>query len=231
MRNRCAVAVAIAVLWTAACGEDLGIDATLTQEALEDATILELVSAASGYEAEQAVHSLVYLRDQMNDDPLCPSVVEDTATATVTLTGGCTTHDGISVIGSAQAIRHPGWGNDGTQVARYTFDSFRISGPFPSFVYDGTIEWGPTSLEMDLHIDTSDHVIVARGTRACENTSSCTLNAGVQLLDAGGALASGSLNGTWRLQGADVVEVTHDSSGCAHVHIVGGREVPVGCPR
>jgi hypothetical protein len=228
MRNR--FAVAIAVLGTSACGNDLGIDATLNHEALDDATILRLLNAASGGEAEQAVHSLVSLRDLMNDDPLCPSVVEDVATATVTLTGGCTTHDGISVIGSAQAVRHPGWGNDGTQVARYTFDSFRISGPFAPFIYDGTVEWGPTSLAMDLHIDTGDQVIVARGTRSCENASTCSLDAGVQL-DVGGALASGSLSGTWRLQGADLVEVTHDSQGCARVHIVGGREVPVGCPR
>src|SRR6185295_4939419 len=107
--------LACALVLLAACGSDheTNIKPTLKLADQDDATIARLISAAGGtdmFSTETQVD-----RFSSSTDP-CPAV--SVAGNTVTLTGGCTTMDGITIDGTASVSNPTAW-----DQVQYNFQS------------------------------------------------------------------------------------------------------------
>ena len=92
---------ALALIVLVGC-QGYSVEPTLVFSQLDDATISQIVFAASGSDASVAIGLMNSFSDGRDDDPSCP-LVEATENG-VTITGGCTTARGVEVQGVARSI-------------------------------------------------------------------------------------------------------------------------------
>jgi len=200
-------------------GGSTDVEPTLVFADRTDVEIARLVSAASASEGFQAQGQILSFDDPFGGDP-CPAIVEDAANLTVTITGGCTTMDGIEVGGTATLINPTGWGdldyNFGAD-SRYEFSQFSIGNQAFSTSWDGVFVVGPQFTDLDMDLTTDQLGVAVRSDLYMDcNSTSCTHgNSGLELVGVGGALVSGkiavsgqSATGAMTLRGVDTVKVT-----------------------
>lgn len=164
------------VLALAACdgGGSTDIEGTLRFADLSDVEISRLINAATGSEGFQAQAIAESYADPFEPDDPCPA--RSLAGNVGTITGGCTTQDGVTLEGSI-AIKNPlnwclafedgvGWcdteyeGN-WNEPTEYTFSDFAITqagfkrafdGRLTSATIDGYIDMDITSVQLDVAV-------------------------------------------------------------------------------
>jgi hypothetical protein len=208
------------VLIVAACGGSSGstdIESTLTFADLTDVEISRLVSAASGSEGFQAQASVAQFEDDFDPDP-CPLVA--LSGDTVTITGGCTTEDGMAIEGSATIENPLGWGDyeyDYGSDTIYQLNQLAFVQSGIRRSYDGTFVIGSNYTEMDMDITTDGFGAIVRSDvfLDCGRTSCSISGSGVELVGVGGATVSGTIvvggsdaTGSITMKGTDTVKVT-----------------------
>lgn len=209
------------VLALAACGGGGGstdIEGTLRFADLTDTEISRLVSAASGSEGFQAQATISSFDDSFDPDP-CPAIA--ISGDTVTITGGCTTMDGVTVEGSATVKNPLGWGDqleyDYGADSVYELHGFALVQANTRRAFDGVfiVESGYTTMDMDLTSDFLGAAVRSDIHIECSRTSCDIDGSGVELVGVGGARVSGTIvisgqtaAATYTLKGQDTVKVT-----------------------
>jgi hypothetical protein len=170
-------------------------------------------------------------------DP-CPAVA--IAGQTVTLTGGCTTSDGVMVAGTAMATNSPSWDQVAYDYASGT--SYQLAGltlTQSGFTqsYDGRIDIADnftvydadiTSTMLDVTIRSDIHYECDAGDRTCDLSGS-----GIELVGAGGVVVSGGVDVNtntqhYTLHGVDTLTATI-TQGCVAYQISGSDRMKA-CP-
>lgn len=208
----------------AACGGGGGstdIESTLVFADRSDTEISRLVSAATGTEGFQAQAMVGQFDNSFDTDPdPCPAIA--IAGRTVTITGGCTTRDGVTIEGSASVTNPLGWGDDEIEYdygddTIYELAGFAFVQANTRRSYDGvfTIGSGYTELDMDITTDSFGAIVRSDVFMDCSRTSCTVSGSGVELVGVGGAKVSGtvlvsgqSASASFTLKGADTVKVT-----------------------
>ncbi len=212
------------MLLVGACGGggSTNVKPTLRFADRSDSEIAALINAAGG----TAMFSAQAQLDQFagTTDP-CPAIA--VAGSTVTLTGGCTTADGVMFGGTARVTNSPAWDQityDPGSDSEYELDAVTFTQSGLATSYDGrvTISGNFTTYDADvtsnlLGIDTrSDlHYECDRGSQSCDLSGS-----GIELVGVGGALVGGSVtvaggatSSSFTLHGADTL-TAHITQGC-----------------
>lgn len=243
------------VLALAACdgGGSTDIEGTLRFADLSDVEISRLINAATGSEGFQAQAIAESYADPFEPDDPCPA--RSLAGNVGTITGGCTTQDGVTLEGSI-AIKNPlnwclafedgvGWcdteyeGN-WNEPTEYTFSDFAITqagfkrafdGRLTSATIDGYIDMDITSVQLDVAVR-SDIYAERDGSQRVDINGS-----GIELVGVGGALVDGYIgisstnqtSGSFTLDGADTLKVTMEGN-CIRWHIEGTQRMYSTCP-
>lgn len=239
--------LALPALALAACGGGVGgstdVEPTLRFADRTDVEIARLINASVGSEMFQAQSQVDRFGDTFDPDP-CPQLAISGQTATVT--GGCTTTDGVTIGGGAVITNPIGWdqidtgfGDDATyQLDDLSFTEsgftqrfdgvFTIAGDFRTWDADLTTEQQGIAVRSDIYL-------------ACSGSATrvtCTLGeSGVELVGVGGALVSGNqrvenqkVSTDLTLRGADTLTV-HVADNCIEWSISGtDRHQPQICP-
>lgn len=209
-------------LFVAACGGGgTDIDATLRFADRSDAEISRLVSAASGSEGFQAQSQVSQFDEPFEPDP-CPTI--DISGNQVTITGGCTTMDGVAVSGTATISNPLGWGDleyDFGADSVYEFSGFAIEQSGFRTAFDGVVRQAASfrELDMDLTMDMMGIAVRSDIYMDCD-TSGCDIEgSGVELVGVGGARVSGSVtvsgqsaSSRYTLRGQDTVRVVIENN-------------------
>jgi hypothetical protein len=239
----------------AACsgGGSTDIESTLRFADRSDLEISRLINAASGSEGFQAQATAESYADPSEPSDACParSLSGDTGT----ISGGCTTQDGVTLGGSI-SIKNPmdwclvfdesaGWcdteyeGN-WNEPTKYTFSGFSITqsgftrsfdGWLTSATIDGYIDMDITSVQLDVAVR-SDIYAERDGSRDVDINGS-----GIELFGVGGARVDGHVgisstnetSGSFTLDGADTLKVTMEGS-CVRWQIEGTQRTSSTCP-
>ncbi|HVK84376.1 MAG TPA: hypothetical protein VM513_09735 [Kofleriaceae bacterium] len=209
----------VLVLALAACGGgSTDIDATMVFADRSDQEIARLISAASGtdmFGAQGAVD-----RFAGEADP-CPAV--SASGASITLTGDCTTMDGILIEGTARVTNPTAW-----DQVDYTFGDdtvYELTGwslTLSSFtqVFDGNVRiesftvWDAdvTATQLGIEVRSDLHY-------DCDSATCDLDGSGVEIVGIGGATVSGTVqlngeaNASFRLRGRDTLNASI-SQGC-----------------
>lgn len=210
----------------AACGGSGGstdIESTLRFADLSDTEISRLVSAASGSEGFQAQATLSSFDPsfETNPDP-CPAIA--VSGKTVTITGGCTTRENLTIEGSGRITNPLGWGDGETEIeydygsdSEFEMTGFAIVQSGQRRGYDGFFVIGGGYSEMDMNLTTDMLGVQVRSDvfMDCSRTGCSISGSGVELVGIGGAKVSGSVaiagqtaSASYTLKGVDTVKVT-----------------------
>jgi hypothetical protein len=209
----------VLVLALAACGGGgTDIDETLVFADRSDQEIARLISAASGtdmFSAQSAIDRFA------NESDPCPAI--SVSGETVTLTGGCTTTDEVTIEGTAKVTNPTSWdqveyrfGDDTAyELTGWTLTQSGFSQSFDGNVriesfttWDADVTAGMLGIDVrsDLYYD-------------CDS-SSCDLDgSGVEMIGVGGATVSGTVHvnnsgsASFRLRGKDTLTASI-SQGC-----------------
>jgi hypothetical protein len=235
-------------------GGSTDIDGTLRFSDRSDLEISRLVSAASGSEGFQAQATAESYADPFEPGDPCPA--RSFAGDTGTITGGCTTMDGVAIEGTI-ALNNPlnwclvfdtaaSWcdmtyeGNYNAESS-YTFSGFALTQSGFRRSFDGrftvgslyeTIDMDLVSVQLDVAVRSDIHVEYSGGRNATIDGS------GVELVGVGGARVSGEVNvstqtnqtsGSFTLDGADTVQVTL-ANNCVTWRIEGSQRMFSTCP-
>ena len=211
----------------AACGGGGGgstdIEGTLRFADRSDTEISRLVSAATGSEGFQAQSTLLSFDNSFDSNPdPCPAIA--ISGNTVTITGGCTTRDGVTIEGSGAVTNPLGWGSGAEEIeydygddSIYDFNAFAIVQSGQRRGYDGSfvVESGYTTMDMNLTTDFLGAQVRSDVHMDCSRTGCSVGGSGVELVGVGGAKVSGtvlvagqSATATFTLKGVDTVKVT-----------------------
>jgi hypothetical protein len=210
----------------AACGGGGGstdIESTLRFADRTDVEISRLVSAATGSEGFQAQATLSSFDNSFDAEPdPCPAI--SISGKTVTITGGCTTRDSVTIEGSGAITNPLGWGSGETELeydygsdSIYELHGFALVQSGQRRGYDGVfvIEGGYTTMDMNLTTDQLGTLVRSDIYMDC-NRSGCSVSgSGVELVGVGGARVSGTVlvagqdaSASFTLKGVDTVKVT-----------------------
>jgi hypothetical protein len=225
------------IVVVAACGGggSTNVKPTLKFADRSDAELSQLISAAGG----TAMFSAQAQVDQFSSSTdTCPAVAVDGQT--ITLTGGCTTQDGVMVAGTATATNSPSWDQityDYTSGTSYQLTGLALTQSGFTQSYDGRVDIADnftvydgdvTSTMLDVTIRSDIHYECDAGDRTCDLSGS-----GIELVGAGGVLVSGSVDLNtntqhYTLHGADTLTATI-SAGCVAYQISGSDRMKA-CP-
>ncbi len=217
----------IAIVGCGGGGPATDIEASLVFADRSDQEILRLINAAAGTDMFSAEAQLNQLGDTSEADP-CPSVTVEGRVATIT--GGCTTADGVGIEGSAVVTNPLGWDRiedyDFGSPTVYEADALTISfGGTTSQVFDGIIRRTDslTVYDADITVTQLDVAVRTDLYYRCTNPSSpvCTASGGIELIGAGGAHVTGTITADletgqqtldFTLQGEDRLVVSRSGS-------------------
>jgi hypothetical protein len=228
----------LAPVLVAACSDGNGssVEPNLRFADRTDAEIARMISAAGGTDMFSAQSQLDQLGDTFDPDP-CPTVSIDGRVATIT--GGCTTADGVEIQGSATVTNPASWDQiewDPAIDARYAMDGLAFVQTGYTQSFDGTFAIGNTfqAWDADLTAESLDVAVYSDLHFRC-STSSCSLSdSGLELIGAGGAHVSGSVaisgstSASFTLRGVDTVVATV-ANGCVEWHLE-GTDRGMDCP-
>jgi len=243
------------VLCLAACGGggSTDIKGTLRFADRSDVELSRLVNAATGSEGFQAQATAGEYADPFEPGDPCPARTFSGDTGTIT--GGCTTMDGIALEGSIELVNPLDWcltfdtannwcdttyeGNYNAD-SRYAFHSFAITQSGFRRSFDGQLTIGAlydhidmdlTSVQLDVAVRSDIYIEYNNGRNASISGS------GIELVGVGGALVDGEINvsstnqtsGSFTLDGADTVSVTI-ANNCVSWKIQGTQRTFSTCP-
>lgn len=240
---RTSIAVLVLALVGCSGGAATDIEPTLVFADRSDAELVRLINAAGGTEIFMAEAQLSRFGDTSTGDP-CPAVAIDGSSATIT--GGCTTADGVMIDGTAIVTNPFGWDQiqyDYSNPTVYEAQAFTLgygSGA-PSQIYDGTMQRidSLTGYDADITVTQSGAALRSDLLYRCSNPSnpSCTVNGGLELVDVGGAVVTGTiaLDATTRRQTLDftlqgVDRLTVHSDGTCVAWSIEGTDRGMTCP-
>jgi len=230
----------------AACGGGGGgagstdVKPTMTIANRTDTEISQLISAAGGA-AMFSAESQVAIFSPPRTDP-CPTTT--ISGNTVTITGGCTTQDGVTIAGSAIIENPQAW--DPIQYnynspTIYSYTQLAITQSSFSTTYDGFMKVEGATYDSDI---TTTSTVPGVATMRADLYYSCNLSnntcslsgSGIEMAG-DGVLASGSLAlqgqtavAKYTLRGTDTLDATI-TSGCVSWKIEGTtRQSPTQCP-
>lgn len=223
------------IVVVAACGGGGSTDVTPTLVFADrsDTELAALINAAGGAQMFSAQAQV----DQFagSTDP-CPAV--SVAGNTVTLTGGCTTQDGVMIAGTATVTNSPSWDQityNYAAATRYELAGLTVTQSGFTQSYDGRIDISGsftvydadvTSTMLGVSIRSDIHYECDAGDKTCDLSGS-----GIELVGTGGALVSGGVDldanaQHYTLRGADTLTATV-SQGCVAYQITGSDRVKV----
>jgi hypothetical protein len=223
----------------AACGGggSTNVKPTLKFADRSDTEIAALINAAGG----TAMFSAQAQIDQLagSTDP-CPAVA--VAGSTITLTGGCTTMDGIAIAGTATVTNPTAWDQvtyNYTNDTTYELTALTFTQSGLTTSYDGriTISSNFTTYDADLTSDNLGIDVRSDIHYECDRSSStCDLSgSGIEMIGVGGALVSGSVtvaggatSSSFTLHGVDTL-TAHVTQGCVEWQISGSGRMKA-CP-
>jgi hypothetical protein len=232
-----------------ACGGGGGstdIEGTITFADRTDQEIARMISAAGGTEMFSAEGAVSSIGDPFgSDDPTCPTRVIDGQT--VTITGGCTTTDGVQIDGTAIATNPLGWDNVEYEYGDdtlYEMQGLTITQNGFAMTYDGFIRRGDNLATYDADVTVTQLGVALRSDLYyhCSNPQnpSCNVNgSGLELVGVGGATVSGSLRADleegsqtadYTLRGTDTLTVHIDEQRCIAWEIEGTERGMVCAP-
>lgn len=234
-------------------GGSTDIASTLRFADRSDIEISRLVNAASGSEGFAAQATAESYADPFEPGDPCPARAFSGDTGTIT--GGCTTLDGVAIEGSIE-IQNPldwclafdtaaGWcdmeyeGNF-SAATEYSFNAFAITqsgfrrsfdGRLTSATVDGYIDMDVVSVQLDVAVRSDIHA-ERDGSRSVRVNGS-----GIELVGVGGARVDGEINvsstnqtsGSFTLDGADTLQVTMEDN-CVSWRIEGTQRMFSTCP-
>ena len=224
----------------AACGGggSTDIDATLVFADRSDAEISRLISAAGGTDMFAAESQLDSFSDPFMPDP-CPAIA--ISGDTVTITGGCTTADGVEIQGDATITNPTSWDGVEYQFGEPTVYDMRAFATVRSGFtqsYDGIVTIDDTFTTWDCDVTSGSFDITVRSDLHyhCSSQSSCSLSgSGLELIGVGGATVSGGVSvdgqsstAEYTLKGVDTL-TANITQGCIEWHI-SGTERGMSCP-
>ncbi len=178
----------------AACGGgSTDIDPTLVFADRTDAEVARLISAASGSDMFAAQSQVNTYNDTMD---ACPAITVDGST--VTLTGGCTTQDGVTLGGTATITNPSAWDQVEFQFGQdevYELTGWTMTQPGFMVGYDGVLRVSDFQVwDADLTVTDQTATSVRSDIHYESSGSTCELDgSGVELVSIGGALASGTV--------------------------------------
>jgi hypothetical protein len=180
-----------------------------------------LINAAGGVDMF-AAQSQVLSFSPPRTDP-CPSTT--VAGNTVTLAGGCTTQDGVTISGSATVQNSTSWDTipyDYSKPTVYSFDQMALAQASSTVTYDGYLRQTGAVYDADITTTSSTNPTVREDLYYSCNVGaqSCTLSGSGVELAGDGVLASGSISvqsqqsvASYTLRGLDTLHATI-TSGC-----------------
>ncbi len=197
-------------------GGSTNVKPTLKFADRSDAELSQLISAAGGTDMFMAQSEV----DQFaGGSDACPAVA--VSGDTITLTGGCTTADGVAVAGSAVLTNPVAWDQityNYTAPSEYQLMAFSLTQASQTMTFDGrvTISSNFTVYDADItssvlgtSIRSDIHYECDQGSQTCDLSGS-----GIELVGVGGALVSGSIkvgqsaSASYTLRGVDTLKAT-----------------------
>jgi len=209
-----AVLVASFLVVAGCNGPATDIEPSLVFADRSDLEIVRLINAAAGTDLF-ATEGQVNQFGNASATETCPAVAVEGNVATVT--GGCTTADGMTIDGSVIVTNPFGW----DQIESFEFGSPTIYeadeltltfGAQPPQIFDGIIRRTDSLTNMDGDITVTQLEIAVRSDLSMRCTAdpsrpSCTFSGGIELIGAGGAHVTGSTT-VDRATGAQTLELT-----------------------
>jgi hypothetical protein len=202
-----------------------------------DTEIARLISAAGGTDMSAAQVEIEQFSPPRTDP--CPAL--SVAGNTATLTGGCTTTDGMTLAGIATVQNPLGW--DGTTYVYnhptvYTLEQYAITQASTVMTFDGYVNYDLVNSVEECDLTTTELGLTVRSDLyyKCDAGRSCSLEgSGLELDGAGGALVSGGISvsnnvetASYTLRGVDTLSVKI-TQGCISWSIAGTDRQQV-CP-
>jgi hypothetical protein len=223
----------------AACGGggSTNVKPTLKFADRSDTEVAALINAAGG----TAMFSAQAQIDQFagSTDP-CPAVA--VTGSTITLTGGCTTMDGVTIGGSATVTNPAAWDQvtyNYTNDTTYELSALTFMQSSVTTSYDGrvtiadnfsTYDADLTSDNLGIDVRSDIHYECDRGSSTCDLSGS-----GIEMIGVGGALVGGSVtvaggatSSSFTLHGVDTL-TAHVTQGCVEWQISGSDRMKA-CP-
>lgn len=229
-----------------ACSEPTGstdVEPTLRFADRTDAEIVRLINAAGGTEMFQAEGAFGRYDDGDPERDPCPAIAVTDATATIT--GGCSTTDGVAIAGTLTIDNPLGFDQtdyDYRDDTVYRAAGFTLTEAGQGIAYDGELRRADQFATWDADLIVTIGGVALRSDLFyhCTNPDNprCALSgSGLELIGVGGALVSGQVaidraagrqTASFTLRGVDVLEVAI-ADGCIAWSIEGtdrGRACP-----
>lgn len=217
-------------------GNDSDVEPDLVFADRSDAEIARMISAAGGTDMFQAQSQLDQFGDTFGTVDPCPAIAIDGVTATVT--GGCTTADGVEIQGSATVTNPASWDQiewDPGQDTRYDMDALAFVQTGFTLSFDGAFSISEfTRWDADLVAAQLDVAVRSDLHIRCSQSSCSLSDSGLELVGAGGAHVSGTItisgtaSASFTLRGVDTL-VANVESGCVSWSIE-GTDRAMTCP-
>jgi len=218
-------------------GGSTNVKPTLKFADRSDAELAQLISAAGGTDMFMAQAEVDQLAG--TSDP-CPAVAA--SGNTLTLTGGCTTQDGVAIAGSAVLTNPVAWDQvtyNYTEATEYQLAAMSFTQSSTTMTFDGriTISSNFTVYDADITSDVLGTSLRSDIHYECDASSkTCDLSgSGIELVGVGGALVGGSVNvggtaqsASYTLRGVDTLKATV-TQGCVAYTISGTTRAKT-CP-
>lgn len=241
MRLAYLLSLTLAPLTACDGGYSTDIDASLRFADRSDAEISRLAGAATGNEGFSAQANIMRFDNPSEPDP-CPAIAVDASARTVTITGGCTTVDGVEIQGTAVAKNPLSWGDtlegDFSEPSRFEMTDFALVQQGFAQRWDGHVEIGAFYDHVDMDLTTSLLDIAVRSDirMDCEGGTSCDFGGGVELIGVGGAHVSGDISVSGQsatthvtLDGQDTLDFDIENN-CVTWRIAGTERSYTSCP-
>jgi hypothetical protein len=209
----------------AACGGNGGgttnVKPTMRIADRADTEIALLLNAAGGADMFAAESQVLSLSPPRTDP--CPSAM--VAASTVTITGGCTTQDGMTIAGNVVVQNPTSWDSipyDYSKPTVYSFEQMSFTQASYAVTYDGYVRQSGAVYDADITATSSITPVVREDLYYSCNvgTQSCSLSGSGLELAGQGVLASGSASvqgqqsaASYTLRGLDTLHATI-TSGC-----------------
>jgi hypothetical protein len=246
-RHSSALAVPMVALIACGGGGSTDIEGTITFADRTDLEITRFINAAGGVEMFQAEGAVDSLGDTFDPDPNCPTIAVDGNV--VTITGGCTTTEGVQIDGSASVTNPFGWDQveyEFTDDTLFEMHGLVITQSGFAMSYDGFIRRSDNLATYDADITVTQQGVPMRSDLYyhCSNPSSprCSVSgSGLELIGVGGATLSGGLRAEidddtvtqtadYTLEGTDTLTVHINEQRCVSWEIEGTERGNVCAP-
>jgi hypothetical protein len=215
-------------------GGSTDIEGTLVFAERSDLEIARLINAAGGTDMFMVQGQIDQFGDTFDTVDPCPTIAIDGDTATIT--GGCTTADGVMIGGTALAVNPFSWDQIDYEGGDSMYEAHALSFTQSGFTrtYDGFISRPGDFSTWDADVTVTESGVAMRSDLYyhCSNPSnpSCSVSgSGLEMIGVGGATVSGKVRvnldtgestADYTLKGADTLTV-HITRTCVEWQVEG----------